>query len=101
MMTINRIILVLCLFLTILTINVCMFVSFDLNTLFDEVHRSNMSKACDSYETAQDTIKKLGDDFNDFTVVPRNGQFFLHRNSDWKLIKSHKYQPADLSQFFL
>ena len=72
-----------------------------LDKLWNEVHSSNMTKACASEEVAQDTVRLLGEDFNNFTVVKGfDGKFYLHRNSDWKLIKSHQYREANLEQFF-
>lgn len=68
-----------------------------LDKLWNEVHSSNMTKACASEEVAQDTIRLLGEDFNNFTVVKGyDGKFYLHRNSDWKLIKSHQYREANI-----
>lgn len=72
-----------------------------LDKLWNEVHSSNMTKACASEEVAQDTVRLLSEDFNNFTVVKGfDGKFYLHRNSDWKLIKSHQYREANLEQFF-
>lgn len=65
---------------------------------FDEVHRSNMSKAC---VTLQDTLatishykKKDGVESNYFE---KEGQYIIKR-TDGKLLKSINYSPADLKK---
>lgn len=66
--------------------------------LFAEVHRSNMSKACqtmdEAIQTADDYLLQHGDRCH---VVPRNGLFFVYRTSDMKTIKSVNYSPANLA----
>ncbi len=64
--------------------------------LFDEVHRSNMSKTCATPEEAEATqahykgrgfesyVKKVGD------------QYLVFRKNDNKTLKSVNYSPADL-----
>lgn len=66
--------------------------------LFDEVQRSNMSKACGTEEQALETIdyylekdvetyfKKSGDKFN------------IYRQYDDKILKNKYYSPADLKK---
>lgn len=65
--------------------------------LFDEVQRSNMSKACASEQEAKETVdyyfKKDG------TVChyrEEDGKWLVYRTSDNKTIKSIYYSPADL-----
>jgi predicted HAD superfamily Cof-like phosphohydrolase len=67
--------------------------------LFEEVQRSNMSKACSTEEEANATIeyykKKDGTE-----CVARNedGKWLVYRKSDNKTIKSINYSPADLDR---
>lgn len=67
-------------------------------SLFAEVHRSNMSKACRTEEEAQATMdhyKKEGV----FAYKKQVGEkWFVYRDSDDKLLKSVKYSPADLKE---
>ena len=65
--------------------------------LFEEVQRSNMSKACNSEaeakKTAEHYLKKDG------TVCyykKENDKWLVYRKSDNKTIKSINYSPADL-----
>jgi predicted HAD superfamily Cof-like phosphohydrolase len=67
--------------------------------LFEEVQRSNMSKACNSEEEAQATV--------DYYVKERNtpcyykkedGKWLVYREGDNKTLKSINYSPADLKK---
>lgn len=67
--------------------------------LFEEVQRSNMSKACASEEEAQQTIahyyKKDG---TECYYRMEGEKWLVYRKSDNKTIKSIRYSPADLKQ---
>ncbi len=64
--------------------------------LFNEVQRSNMSKACSSQDEADKTIefyKNKGEEaFSEISGEKIN----VHRKSDHKVLKSINYSPADL-----
>ncbi len=65
--------------------------------LFDEVQRSNMSKACVTEEEAELTVKKYRE--NDLTEAyyeKVDGYYLVYRKSDNKTLKSVKYSPADI-----
>lgn len=78
-------------------------VSFE--EVYDEVHRSNMSKRCRNIEVAQLTMKKYKEEYNvnDFTtrIDENSGEIYLHRASDNKLLKSIEYTPADVKTIIL
>jgi predicted HAD superfamily Cof-like phosphohydrolase len=67
--------------------------------LFEEVQRSNMSKACESEEEAKATIefyrKKDG---TECYTKKEDGKWLVYRSSDNKTIKSINYSPADLDR---
>jgi len=66
-------------------------------TLFDEVHRSNMSKACRTIEEAEKTIKHyLDKDGTESYYKEVDGLFLVFRKADDKTLKSVGYSPADL-----
>ena len=66
-------------------------------TLFDEVHRSNMSKPCQSMEEAEQTQAYYRNEKNtDSHIVERANKYFVYRNEDKKVLKSVNYSPADL-----
>lgn len=66
-------------------------------TLFDEVHRSNMSKACKTIQEANDTIAhyKQNHSVNAYHKEI-DGLFLVYREGDHKTLKSINYSPADL-----
>lgn len=65
--------------------------------LFNEVQRSNMSKACQSLTEAEQTVKfYLDKDGTEAEIVEENGLWKVYRKSDNKVLKSINYSPADL-----
>lgn len=71
------------------------------DTGFDEVHDSNMSKA-DETEVDADITRNKYDDHNIETHTIYNsktGVYVNYRTEDGKVLKSHKYKPAQLAQF--
>jgi predicted HAD superfamily Cof-like phosphohydrolase len=65
--------------------------------LFEEVQRSNMSKACESEAEALETIahyqKKDG---TECYFKLEAGKYLIYRKSDNKTLKSIRYSPAEL-----
>jgi predicted HAD superfamily Cof-like phosphohydrolase len=64
--------------------------------LFDEVQRSNMSKACENLEEAKATIEyyaKLG---TEAYYKEEDGMYLIYRQEDNKTLKSVHYSPANL-----
>lgn len=65
--------------------------------LFDEVHRSNMSKACKTIEEAEQTIAYYKQKDNvDAYYKEIEGLFLVYRKGDDKTLKSINYSPADI-----
>ena len=65
--------------------------------LFDEVQRSNMSKACQSMEEAEATMKYYKENRGEESyVIQEGGLFLVYRTNDNKTLKSINYSPADL-----
>lgn len=65
--------------------------------LFDEVHRSNMSKACKSEEEANETIQHYRTNHQCNAYHKEEDSLFLvYRSNDDKTLKSINYSPADL-----
>jgi len=66
--------------------------------LFDEVHRSNMSKACKTVEEAQLTIDHYKNTANTESYYKAaDGLYLVYRTADNKTLKSVNYSPANLS----
>lgn len=67
--------------------------------LFEEVQRSNMSKACASEEEAQQTVAYYRQkDGTECYYRMEGGKWLVYRKSDNKTIKSVGYSPADLKR---
>lgn len=67
------------------------------NELFEEVHRSNMSKACNSHQEAIETLlhyKKKDGTEGYYKEV--DGKWLVYRKEDDKILKSVNYSPANL-----
>jgi predicted HAD superfamily Cof-like phosphohydrolase len=65
--------------------------------LFNEVQRSNMSKACDSQKEALMTLshyKKKDGTEGHYKEI--NGKWIVYRKRDNKVLKSINYSPANL-----
>lgn len=66
--------------------------------LFDEVHRSNMSKACKTIEEAIQTVEHYKSQKGQDAHFEEDGPFFVvYRTSDHKVLKSINYSPAILA----
>jgi predicted HAD superfamily Cof-like phosphohydrolase len=68
------------------------------NDIFNEIHRSNMSKACNSIKEAIETLshyKKKDGTEGYYKEV--NGKWIVYRSGDNKVLKSINYSPANLN----
>ncbi|TWR29789.1 hypothetical protein FPZ43_08000 [Mucilaginibacter pallidiroseus] len=65
--------------------------------LFDEVHRSNMSKACKNEAEAIETIAHYKQrDGSESYFKEEDDLFLVYRTNDNKTLKSINYSPADI-----
>ena len=64
--------------------------------LFNEVQRSNMSKACSTQEEADETIAFYKDKGEEAFSEISGKKINVHRKSDYKVLKNKYYSPADL-----
>lgn len=65
-------------------------------SLFDEVQRSNMSKACSTEEEAEETLAHYRAQGVDCFYEEADGHYLVYRSEDRKTLKSVRYSPADL-----
>ncbi len=66
-------------------------------TLFNEVQRSNMSKACTTREEAEATVTHYAQRKGEACYIREmDGKFLVYRESDHKTMKSIGYSPANL-----
>jgi predicted HAD superfamily Cof-like phosphohydrolase len=67
--------------------------------LFNEVQRSNMSKACSTMEEAQATCDHWTTEGNDAChIVSKNDKYLVYRTRDGKTMKNVNYSPANLEK---
>ncbi|GAB3570954.1 nucleoside triphosphate pyrophosphohydrolase family protein [Spirosoma luteolum] len=66
-------------------------------TLFDEVQRSNMSKACLTIDEAEATVALYQGKGVPCHYVESAGTYLVFRDADRKTLKSVNYSPADLA----
>ncbi|HEV7348635.1 nucleoside triphosphate pyrophosphohydrolase family protein [Telluribacter sp.] len=64
--------------------------------LFDEVQRSNMSKACNSVEEAEGTVAHYTAQGTECYYKEDNGKYLVYRTIDNKTLKNVNYSPANL-----
>ena len=65
--------------------------------LFNEVHRSNMSKACASQQEAIETLSHYKQkDGTEGYYKEVDGKWLVYRTNDNKVLKSINYSPANL-----
>lgn len=65
--------------------------------LFDEVQRSNMSKACKTEEEAKATVEYYSRERDTECYYKEiDGLYLIYRKGDNKTLKSINYSPADL-----
>lgn len=80
---------------------------FDVAGAFDEVHASNMSKFCDSYESANRSIEKRlatgNSDYYDASIaVVEVGDvkyYVIKRHADGKILKGENFFEPDLEKY--
>jgi predicted HAD superfamily Cof-like phosphohydrolase len=66
--------------------------------LFEEVQRSNMSKACQTEEEAQSTVEHYKAKGSDSYYKKDGNKFLVFREGDNKTLKSINYSPANLKK---
>lgn len=66
--------------------------------IFNEIHRSNMSKACESIKVAEKTINHYYEKDGTESYYKKVGEkYVVYRSNDNKVLKSVNYSPANLS----
>ncbi|MGV3761120.1 pyrophosphohydrolase domain-containing protein [Parapedobacter sp.] len=65
--------------------------------LFDEVQRSNMSKACKTIQEAEETVAHYQNKGVSCFYEEADGHYLVYRTEDRKTLKSIYYSPADLN----
>lgn len=66
--------------------------------IFNEVQRSNMSKACKTEEEANNTVNRYNQNGIETDYEESEGQWLIFRTSDRKTLKSINYSPANIEE---
>jgi predicted HAD superfamily Cof-like phosphohydrolase len=67
------------------------------NEIFENIHNSNMSKACNSQQEALATLSHYKQkDGTEGIYKEENGKWLVYRKDDNKVLKSINYSPASL-----
>ena len=67
--------------------------------LFNEVQRSNMSKACDSIQESIETISHYKKkDGTECSYKQKGDKWIVYRTSDDKVLKSINYSPSNIKE---
>lgn len=66
--------------------------------IFDEVQRSNMSKACHSIAEAEETIAHYAEKGVNAYFKEIDGKYLVYRENDHKTLKNVYYSPADIKK---
>jgi len=77
------------------------FLHFDMDRMFREVHRSNMTKVCHNLEDAEESVKLYNKEgrYNK-PVIRMKGPYFMVYDEDLnKILKNHKWENPNLYQF--
>ena len=70
------------------------------NLIFENIHNSNMSKACNTEQEAVDTVKFYNDkDGTKAHYILDDNKWVVYRTEDNKILKNINYIAADLKQF--
>lgn len=66
--------------------------------MFDDVQKSNMSKACRNYEEVESSLEYYESEGIDVYVEPVGDYFIIKRNGDNKILKNKFYIPANIEE---
>jgi len=67
---------------------------------FEEVHRSNMSKSCETEEEGSLSTEKYKIEGIPVQLEMINGRHVIYRKSDHKILKGVNFTPPDLEKYF-
>ena len=66
--------------------------------VFEEVHRSNMSKTCASQAEAEATLAHYRELDQEGRISAVGNKFLVHRTTDGKVLKNVHYSPAAIAE---
>lgn len=77
------------------------YMGFDMDSMFKEVHASNMTKLCKTEEEAIESVEKyeLDGRYEEPSYKEKNGYFVVYDAKTSKILKNHKWRMPNLKQF--
>lgn len=74
---------------------------FDMDQMFREVHRSNMTKVCDNIDDANESVKFYQADgrYKDPQIKTKGKYFVVFDADTTKILKNHKWENPNIKQF--
>ena len=76
--------------------------NFNMDLMFREVHRSNMTKTCSNVEDAEASVKAYQSDprYEKPAYKVKGKYFIIFNEADSKILKNYKWEQPNLKQFF-
>ena len=76
--------------------------NFDMDKMFREVHRSNMTKVCSNVEDAQASIDfyKTDERYKNPSMKIKGKYYVIYDASTTKILKNHKWEMPNISKYF-
>lgn len=87
--------------IVIATFQLGYYLNFDMDSMFREVHRSNMTKVCQNIEDAEESVRRYKEEGRyKKPVIRAKGPYFMVYDEDLnKILKNYKWENPDLRQF--
>lgn len=75
--------------------------NFDMDSMFREVHRSNMTKVCHNIEDAKESIKRYESEgrYAEPTMRIKGPYYVIFDKKTSKILKNYRWETPDLKQF--
>ena len=79
------------------------FLGFNLDSMFREVHRSNMSKVCSNIDDAEESVRIYKQDvrYSNPTYRKQDNYYVVYDADTSKILKNYKWNTPNLLQFFV
>lgn len=76
--------------------------NFNMDQMFREVHRSNMSKVCQTLEDAEVSVEFYNTEgrYKSPAIRVKGKYYVVYDSATTKILKNHKWNMPDLKQFF-
>lgn len=78
------------------------YLKFQMDEIFREVHRSNMTKVCDNIDDAKESIKRYTEEgrYSEPKYRKKDNYYVIYDNATSKILKNYKWETPNIKQFF-